>query len=40
MPAPPVGVLYFAGEPTTGENTADGAYASGYDATDALVAEV
>lgn len=34
------GVLYFAGEPTTGENTVDGAYASGYDATDALVAEV
>lgn len=32
------GVLYFAGEPTTGENTVDGAYASGYDTTDALLA--
>lgn len=33
------GVLYFAGEPTTGENTVEGAYVSGYDTTDALLAD-
>ncbi|WP_307851247.1 NAD(P)/FAD-dependent oxidoreductase [Nocardiopsis sp. MG754419] len=37
--APLEGVLYFAGEPTTGENTVDGAYAGGYDTTDRLLAE-
>lgn len=30
-------VLYFAGEPTTGDNTVDGAYANGYDTTDTLL---
>lgn len=30
-------VLYFAGEPTTGDNTVDGAYANGYDTTDVLM---
>lgn len=38
LAAPLEGVLYFAGEPTTGENTVDGAYANGYDATDILLA--
>lgn len=33
------GVLYFAGEPTTGENTVEGAYADGYDTTDVLLAQ-
>ena len=33
------GVLYFAGEPTTGENTVEGAYAGGYDTTDLLMAQ-
>ena len=39
LASPLEGVLYFAGEPTTGENTVEGAYASGYDTTDRLLAE-
>ncbi|WP_017600743.1 flavin monoamine oxidase family protein [Nocardiopsis lucentensis] len=39
LAAPVAGVLYFAGETTTGENTVDGAYDHGYDATDALLAD-
>lgn len=39
LAVPLEGVLYFAGEPTTGENTVDGAYANGYDATDLLLAD-
>ena len=39
LAVPLEGVLYFAGEPTTGENTVDGAYANGYDATDVLLAQ-
>ena len=31
------GVLYFAGEPTTGENTVEGGYVNGYDVTDQLI---
>jgi polyamine oxidase len=38
LAVPLEGVLYFTGEPTTGENTVDGAYASGYDTTDLLLA--
>ncbi|MEU3019720.1 MULTISPECIES: NAD(P)/FAD-dependent oxidoreductase [unclassified Nocardiopsis] len=38
LAAPLEGVLYFAGEPTTGENTVEGAYVSGYDTTDGLLA--
>ena len=34
---PLAGTLYFAGEPTTGENTVEGAYAGGYDSTDLLM---
>ncbi|GAA1074875.1 flavin monoamine oxidase family protein [Nocardiopsis metallicus] len=37
LAAPLEGVVYFAGEPTTGENTVDGAYANGYDTTDVLL---
>ncbi|WP_017588197.1 flavin monoamine oxidase family protein [Nocardiopsis ganjiahuensis] len=40
LAVPLEGVLYFAGEPTTGENTVDGAYANGYDATDALLSHL
>ncbi|MBE2997946.1 FAD-dependent oxidoreductase [Nocardiopsis sp. HNM0947] len=32
------GVLHFAGEPTTGENTVEGGYVNGYDVTDQLIA--
>ncbi|SIO84139.1 NAD(P)/FAD-dependent oxidoreductase [Nocardiopsis sp. JB363] len=39
LAAPLEGALYFAGEPTTGENTVEGAYASGYDSTDRLLTE-
>lgn len=39
LATPLEGALYFAGEPTTGENTVEGAYASGYDSTDRLLAE-
>ena len=37
LAVPLEGVVYFAGEPTTGENTVDGAYANGYDTTDVLL---
>ncbi|MEV2275739.1 NAD(P)/FAD-dependent oxidoreductase [Nocardiopsis sp. NPDC049922] len=40
LAAPVEGVLYFVGEATTGENTVDGAYDHGYDATDALLADL
>ncbi|GAB3702572.1 NAD(P)/FAD-dependent oxidoreductase [Nocardiopsis oceani] len=40
LAAPLEGVLYFAGEPTTGENTVEGAYVNGYDTTHGLMAEL
>lgn len=40
LAAPVGGVLFFAGEATTGENTVEGAYDSGYDATDGLLADL
>ncbi|MFE0267582.1 flavin monoamine oxidase family protein [Nocardiopsis alba] len=40
LAAPVRGVLYFMGEPTTGENTVEGAYVSGYDGTDLLLADL
>jgi len=40
LAAPVDGVLHFAGEPTTGENTVEGGYANGYDLTDQLIAEL
>jgi monoamine oxidase len=40
LAAPVGGVLFLAGEATTGENTVEGAYDSGYDATDGLLADL
>lgn len=40
LAAPVDGVLHFAGEPTTGENTVEGGYANGYDMTDQLIAQL